>query len=782
MNEQERNIRKWWNTEWNICGVTLSVTGSVARGEETSHSDVDLLLIHETTDEALQLSERIIRTLQTGFEHVSVVARSLEEHDATLLEDMRSMTAQADARFLAGDKTLFQRFRGQIFEQMARNRQDVLKSLWELTRERHLQYGETVARLEPNIKNSAGALRDIHIMGYISLALHSGEAVAAEDDEIFPVADRLSRLNLQEQRKRDVLAAYRFLLSVRRSLHRCSAHMNDTLRFDLQREVAEEMGYGSQEEKAAVEHFMRDYYRHARVVHVSQELLFVDVLHSEADHPSTTDDSVHPLESAEGVMKTFLRSCETGETVSIAMMRTLDRNPEMDFSSEEARTIFDCILRQPAHVADTLSRMHDMRILGRIMPEFSLLDHFFQHNIYHYFTADEHTLRAVHACETLRESGEHAEQALHRINDASVLYYALLLHDAAKPIDLPNHEEVGAELVPAVLARYGREDRIDDVVFLVRNHLVMEQIAFRRNFREVATIRAFAKLLEDEQRLDLLYVLTWSDMSALNPGVFTEWKKELLAELYDSTRHYFETGEVRHAHAPAEYDAEPVSSMGSHEFRTAVQDILEGEQMRVHIAHHRAFSEVTIFCVDRPQLLSRLSAAFFGADCTIVDAMIETRNDVVIDVFRVIDIVSGRHLSTAQAHILERLIREVCAGTLETEQLYRRYRRKWIRRLRKMPKTDVRHDVEYLPHITNSGAEQTIIEVYAPDTFGLLYRVAGEISRFGLNVVFAKIATRIDGVVDSFYVVDEEGKPFTDEKQREQLRHRLLSQISQLTQ
>lgn len=782
MNERERNIREWWNTEWNSSGVSLAVTGSVARGEETAHSDIDLLLIHETADEPLQLSERILRTLQTEFEHVSVVARSLEEHDATLFEDMRSMTAQVDARFLAGDRNLFQHFRGQLFKQIACNRQDVLKILSELTRERHMQYGETVALLEPNIKNCAGALRDIHIMGYISLAFHSGEAAAVADDEIFSVSDRLACLNLQEQRKRDVLSAYRFLLDVRRSMHRCSAHMNDTLRFDLQRQVAEEMGYGSQEEKAAVEQFMRDYYRHARVVHVSQELLFFDVLHSETSHPSQADDTEHPEVSVEGVMKTFLRSCETEEPVSIAMMRTLDRNPEMEFSSQEARTILDAILRQPSHVAGTLSRMHDMRILGRIMPEFSLLDHFFQHNIYHYFTADEHTLRAVHACETLRGSGEHAEQALHRIDDVSVLYYALLLHDAAKPIDLSNHEEVGAELVPAVLARHDREDSIDDVVFLVRNHLVMEQIAFRRNFREVATIRAFAKLLEDEQRLDLLYVLTWSDMSALNPGVLTEWKKELLAELYDNTRHYFETGEVMHAHTPAEYDAEPVSSMGSHAFRTAVQDILEGEQMRMHIAHHRAFSEVTVFCVDRPQLLSRLSAAFFGADCTIVDAMIETRNDVVIDVFRVIDIVSGRHLSTAQAHTLERLIREVCAGTLETEQLYRRYRRKWIRRLRKMPRMDVRQDVEYHLHTTNSNAEQTIIEIYAPDTFGLLYRVAGEISRFGLNVVFAKIATRVDGVVDSFYVVDEEGKPFTDEKQREQLRQRLLSQLSELTQ
>ncbi len=787
MNNSEKNIIEWWNPEWNVFRIALCVTGSVARGEETPHSDIDLLLIHDPEEACVRLSERIIRMLHTRFEHISVVARSLEEHDATLLNDLRSLTAQADTRLLTGDPELFRLFRRQLCGQIVQNRQSVLNSLRESSQERHRHYGETVALLEPNIKNSAGALRDIHIMGYIAVSLHAEECFSTEQDSMISVPDRISILDLQEQRKKDLLSAYRFMLNVRRSMHECSGHLHDILGFDLQRSVAEAMGYGSRDEKSAVEEFMRDYYRHARVVHISQELLFHDVLQHGSDPLVLFSDTGSPKpipesELPEEVLRMFLRSCETGEPVSIALMRTLDRHPELDFSTFEVRKIFDEILRQPKNVAATLSRMHDMRILGRLMPEFSLLDHFFQHNIYHYFTADEHTLRALHACESLHGSGEHAERALHRISDMSVLHYAILLHDAAKPIDLSNHEDVGAELAPVVLSRHGREDIVDDVVFLVRNHLFMEQIAFRRNIRESATIRAFVELLENEKRLDLLYVLTWSDMSALNPGVLTEWKKELLAELYDITRVYFETGDIAHAPVPAEYDAEPVSSMSSHEFRTAVQDIFEGEQVRMHITHHRAFSEVTVFCVDRPQLLSRLSAAFFGADCTIVDAMIETRNDVVIDVFRVIDIISGKHLSVEQAHSLERLIRQVCAGTLNSEELYHRYRRKWIRRLRKMPKTDVRQDVEYVAHVTDSGEEQTIIEVYAPDTFGLLYRVAGEISRFGLNVVFAKIATRVDGVVDSFYVVDEKGKPFTDENKRKQLREQLLSHITSLTQ
>ncbi|PLX23751.1 MAG: hypothetical protein C0600_14290 [Ignavibacteria bacterium] len=149
--------------------------------------------------------------------------------------------------------------------------------------------------------------------------------------------------------------------------------------------------------------------------------------------------------------------------------------------------------------------------------------------------------------------------------------------------------------------------------------------------------------------------------------------------------------------------------------------------------------------------------------------------------FRVVDIISGRHLSPGQTQDLRRLIREVCAGELDAERLYIRYRRKWIRRLRKLPTSNVKTDVEYVVQTGEEGKPQTIIEVYAPDTFGLLYRVTSEISAFGLNVVFAKIASRVDGVVDSFYVEDPEGRPFDNPVHQATLRENILGNIRDLT-
>jgi [protein-PII] uridylyltransferase len=509
------------------------------------------------------------------------------------------------------------------------------------------------------------------------------------------------------------------------------------------------------------------------------QLIFADQEKNKAAS-SSRRELMDRTESGENILRLFEEACEEGYIVDIELVRTLDEHPEMVFTSKECRQIFDGILRSRQHVFATISRMHEMRILGKILPEFAGISQFFQHNIYHFFTADEHTLRTIRSCEYLDGANEHASRVLKEIKDRSVLYYALLLHDIAKPLDLQRHEVVGAEMVPGILRRFSRLDCVDDVTFLVREHLRMEQIAFRRNFREESTLAPFVQSVASLERLNLLYILTYADMAALNPGVLTEWKKVLLSELYEAARELLLHGKSETERTSAALSlVEPVSSMDHHFFQTALQDIIDGELMRMHVTHHRAYSEVSIFCVDRPQLLSQLSAAFFGADTSIVDAAIETRNDVVIDLFRVVDIISGKHMSQQQTLELRKLVRSVCAGEINVESLYEAHKRKWIRRLKKLPQSNIKTAVEYIPHVSTEGRRQTIVEVYAPDTFGLLYRLSAEISLFGLNVAFAKIASRVDGVVDSFYVTDREGKPLEDVRQQEELRTRILRQITE---
>lgn len=785
--ERIASIRRYWKEIPSQDGICLCITGSFAREEETLHSDLDILLLYDSEEKDAATAQEFISLLHRGVEHVSIITRSLKHCSAMMDEDVRSWVSQMDARYLLGSRTLFCSLRSMIKSSIAKYRTQIVLSMEELSKQRHQEYGDTIALLEPNVKNSSGALRDVHTMYYMEM-LHTIDAFDCNSDAWPRVATIIAHLPLQDYRRKQLTEAYLFLLQVRKAMHTAAEHLHDTLDFHLQRNVAEMMGFGSADEKQAVEQFMRQYYRHAYTVHVSMQLLFDDSTQKALS--GRTNGAIDRLMStiqqqpaAEHIMAAFLHMNETGSPVPITLRRILDAEHTLDFSPFTVRDAFDRIVRSHSNVYATLSRMHELRVLGSVLPEFEAMNHFFQHNIYHFFTADEHTLRAIRYCEELCNTGNHPAVQEGEILDRSVLIYAILLHDIAKPLDLAHHEIAGADLVPEILGRFAREDIIEDVQFLVRHHLLMEQLAFRRNFRSISSLKPFAETVNSVRRLNLLYVLTYADMAALNPGVLTEWKKELLLELYTATRSYLEHGKAAFLdETEKSTDVEHLTGISHHDFQTAVQDILEGELVRIHVHHQRAYSEITVFCVDRPQLLSQLSAAFFGADSTIVDAGIETRNEVAIDMFRVVDIISGKHLSSSQTADLRQLIRNVCSGELDAEQLYARYRRKWIRRLRKLPRSNVKTDVEYVRHTAESGKTQTIIEVYAPDTFGLLYRVAGEISAFGLNVVFAKIASRVDGVVDSFYVEDEDGQPFDNLERRSELRNNILDCIRDLTQ
>ncbi len=786
MNERKRKIQQEWREDWTKSDYCLCVTGSVARNEETSFSDTDLLVIHQNDEPSSRMNEDIISTLSARLENASITVRSLDDIASMLETDIRSWVAQMDAVFLTGAEKVFCLFRTIVRDGVLQKNAQIIEALEALTKERYAQYGNAVSLLEPNVKNSAGTLRDVHTVYYLGL-LDALVDIPVSTDPWPAVPSVLNQLSLIPERRAALRAAYEFLLQVRDQMHVVSGHLHDTLDYDLQRKVARLLGFGEQEQRKGVELFMHSYYRHARSVHISLQLVFHDQKRK-LGMDRVTDQGILSLDDASetlddvGIMRLFLKMAQRRSSPGGDIIRAMDTVADTHFSPEALR-LFDQILGMPHHVADTLKVMHELGVLGRILPEFSALEHFFQHNVYHFFTADEHTLRAIHACETSMREQDHIARVLAELPDVSVLYYAVLLHDIAKPLDLPRHEFVGAELAPEILKRFGRDDIVETVSFLVREHLSMEQLAFRRNIREVTTLQPFIQRIRTVERLNLLYLLTVADMSALNPGVLTDWKRELLRELYDTVRHVLETGDTGVEQIQQQIEETvPESALSETEYTAAIQDVIDGQRVRIHLQHHRAYTEVSIFCIDRPQLLALFSAALFGADCSIVDASIDTHNDVVVDTFRVVDIFSGKHLRAEQAAQLRQMIQSVCAGELDAEQLFERYRRKWVRKLRKLPKKNVTLDVAYIPHFSADGGEQTIVEVYAPDTFGLLYRLASELSTFGLNVVFAKIATRVDGVVDSFYVVDSEGKAFTDEQKRQELKQRLLGQISILTQ
>jgi [protein-PII] uridylyltransferase len=348
---------------------------------------------------------------------------------------------------------------------------------------------------------------------------------------------------------------------------------------------------------------------------------------------------------------------------------------------------------------------------------------------------------------------------------------------------------------------------MDDVLFLVRNHLLMEQIAFRRNLGDPQTIIDFASRVHGTQQLDLLYLLTYADLSAVNKNVWTDWKAMLLHELYQRSREILERNLTGEEYARVEADRrqtavqDMVNELSSTISEGKARDHLDAVESPAYLAafdaaeiaeHIRRIgtdetvstifkrnedhTEVTIIARDAPFALSRFCGVLSANDANILDAQIFTRNDgIIIDRFRVIDFVSKTALSDRQCNKIHQELNHVFDDVTDIEELLSRHKMRWKRRIR-IANPNVRIDVEFESH-----PRYTIIDVYAPDMLGFLYRITGTISMLGLNISFAKIATRIDGIVDSFYVLDLTGRKVDDEAQRSYVRSEILKVINDLS-
>jgi [protein-PII] uridylyltransferase len=437
--------------------------------------------------------------------------------------------------------------------------------------------------------------------------------------------------------------------------------------------------------------------------------------------------------------------------------------------------------------------MNDLGVLGIVGPPFADLVSFFQHNIYHFYTADEHTLIAVEHAERLAGESGLLGDLFRALPDRSALYYAILFHDIAKPVDLPRHELIGADMALAFLEQMQRDDIKEDVAVVVRFHLLMEQVAFRRNYHDSATHAPFARLVGSLPRLDLLLLLTYADMSALNPTVWTQWKRAVLEELYILARGVFErrsedadTTNASAAYADKDATAESVADDVNIDADTSAATGAgtngSEEDIQIRFSDSATHTEVMVEGHDAPYFLSRIAAVFLAADASVIAARIETRDDgTAVDIFRVVDIIDAGVLRVEQHARIAELAAAVWRGEADTEDLFRRQRAKWKRRLRRAHNPATRIDVEFHDHVSGDGQRQTIIDVYAPDSYGLLYKLSQIISSFRLTILFASIASRVDGVVDSFYVTDVDGTPFDDEHERTALRNALLDEITALT-
>jgi [protein-PII] uridylyltransferase len=804
-----------------VSDLAVIALGGYGRREMCFASDCDVMFL--APDDGGRSGET---ALMRSFFHQLLDAGLDVGHSYRTLEDIPSMRevgldswlSLLDARFVCGSVATYRRFH-QTMRSIVQQSPPAafVRDLLALNDTRHQKYGRSTKLLEPNLKNSSGGLRDLHSVVWL-LRGTGLEPVGSRQRrgtlEAILASPTLRRLFPPRFPAR-ALRAFDLLLRTRNEMHLIAGGLHDTLEFGLQGPIAAALGVRGVAGHSAVERFMREYYDAANVAAELTARVALWAKDRWLPASGRTDRQINDRLRVRGGRVDLVRPMRRLDTTTAleAFEARLDHQAEFSFQLEDAihrslsghRAIrsadaaatFASLFERPQGLAGTLQLMNRLGLLERWIPEWRPLVRFFQHNQYHYYTADEHTLRVVEYAEGLATHQSAFGEAYRALPRTDVLAYACLLHDIAKPVRVEDHEIAGVRVARRVLARLHRSDIADDVAFLVRHHLEMEQVAFRRNLADPSTIKDFASRFPKPELLDALFCLTYADLSAVNKSVWTEWKGSLLTDLYLRTKRVLRGQEEPSApvvapmperwlaqftpdevdrHAGLLRDTAYRSAFSADEIAEHLRAIGDGRSVHVLSQQWSDVTELTVIAPDADYFLSRCCGVLTANDGNIIDASIFTRDDgTAIDKFRVVDATTHAPLTGERCRKVEEDLREVFSGQVDVEHLIERHRRRWKRKAgRHNP--NIRIDVEFEDH-----PRFTIIDVYGADTLGFLYRITGTMSRLGLSIHFAKIATRGDGIVDAFYVLDRGGLPLTEPSRRAQVLKELRSTLRDLS-
>jgi [protein-PII] uridylyltransferase len=771
---------------------------------------------------ATAAAERFLRSLIDLGLDIGHSFRTIDECIEFSEGEIETWLSLLESRFLCGNRLTFRTYASRISARLRESdNASFVGHIDRLTAARHQKYGDSTTLLEPNIKNSAGGLRDLHTSLWIMRGLGKEHPTSSSNHPAVAafLRSRRNQKLLGTEITRMSVAALDFLLRTRNEMHLRSQSHHDTLEFSFQPAVAAGLHYRSSKSRNNVERFMQDYYIAARIA--AQVARRCVVWAQDSTTPRPRHRLPENLDETFAIVdrKLHLRQRNAQLTNAVVLRAfVLSNEHQIDFSfhlqdrihhlrhiltplrSRQEADLFRRLLNQHEGLGRCLHAMNDLGILERWIPEWKPMVAFFQHNMYHYYTADEHTLKVVDTAESLSRSSSSTSEVFRSLIRRDTLYLACLFHDIAKPRRIGDHEIVGVDIAKRILQRLRYTDTIHEVGFLVRHHLMMEQVAFRRNLNDPLTTVDFASRFENVEQLKLLFVLTYADLSAVNKHVWTQWKEMLLTDLYRKTYDVLtqkktteeiqaaaekererqlalllpslgqsvSQGEAK-AHLDGVESPEYLTSFEASEISEHIRVIAAKEQASALFRHQAEFTEVTFIAQDAPFALSHCCAVLTANDANIFDAHIFTRSDgIIIDKFRVVSLIGSSPLSEQQCGRIQSDFRDVFLAGMDVKRLLERHRLKWKRRTHAL-NPNIRFDVEFESH-----PRFTIIDVYAADKIGFLHRVTETMSNLGLDISFAKIATRVDGIVDSFYVLDRFGRKVEDGQQQEFVKSEIM--------
>ncbi|MCC6503138.1 MAG: [protein-PII] uridylyltransferase [Deltaproteobacteria bacterium] len=794
--------------------VALVALGGYGRGELNVRSDIDLMLLHKgrITKGIEELTQQLLYILwDTGLD-LGFSIRSVAESIQLAKDDLKTMTALLDLRFIFGDRALYDSLHKNIRKNLfsTSGTQTFINDKLEETRQRHARFGGSVYILEPNVKEGEGGLRDLHTAMW---------ALKAKDGKTF---EPFSLGLISASGRKALEASLDFLLWVRNELHFFAGRKADQLTFDNQERIAGLLGFQNTEKSLAVEAFMQRYYRHASNLNYYSNLITSRALHRDTkkslwpgkkvrvDKNFHITDGVLSARSRSTVkddpvaaMKAFEYSqafeVEIDQATKDQILEHMESVDESFRNSRDASDSFFKILRGKS-VYKTLAEMGRLRFLDSYIPEFEEISCKVQHDMYHVYTVDAHTLFAVREIERLRgvykADFSLLSNLFEEMPNPEILYLSVLFHDIGKAHG-KGHAEKGAAMVPQICRRlHLAEDDTNLVRFVVKHHLLLANTAQYRDLHDDKLIIEFAKTVGDIERLNLLYLLTFADVRAVGPDVWSQWKGALFQELYFKALTVLERGtfEAEEAGVKLKRIKDRVTALLKPDGVDGhtVDDYFDLLPMRYffsnspdHIAGHikvlrdfgngpyimkvrqdtfREYTEIIICTHDLHGLFSMITGVMAANGVNILGAQINTlKNGVALDILQV-NSSTGEHITEeAKLKKIETDLAEVIAGKVMVDTLVKKRKQPSILDARARP--GVRTTVQIDNEVSDA---YTVLDIHTHNRIGLLYDITSTLSSLGLYIYIAKISTKGDEAADIFYVKDIFGqKIFYKEKLNE---------------
>lgn len=785
--------------------MTLVATGGYGRQEMAPYSDIDILFLvpKKHTPWCESASEYILYFLWDLGWKVGHAIRSPEECVKFAKEDITIRTSLLESRYIWGDEKLFSHTRKVFVRKVITGTGTffVTEKLAERDA-RHIRMGDTRYVVEPNLKDGKGGMRDMQTLWWIAKYLYN----------VRDGADLIDKGFLTKEEFRQFRKAEDFLWTVRCTLHYIAGRAEERLSFDRQRELAERLHYFDRKGQMGVERFMKHYFLVAKKVGDLTRIFCAVLENRQHTNPILErfkrskklkgfrvdgdrlnfvgpDDLLnHPL----NVLKIFHVAHYNALDIHPDALRIINRNLSVIDGLRDdprANSLFMGMLTSIDKPEKSLKRLNESGVLGRFLPDFGRVVAQMQFDMYHHYTVDEHTIHAIGllaAIERGELNKEHpvASEVIQKVLSRRVLYVAVLLHDIAKGRG-GDHSILGADIAQKICPRLGLTPaETENVAWLVRHHLDMSHVAFKRDLMDPKTIHDFANHVKSPELLRLLITLTVVDIRAVGPGVWNGWKGQLLRDLYYSTMELLVAGHATSGRAErVKSKQETLAKRLKADWRSAAikkhlnkfndsywiaeddDTLLQNARLIENcdketkdinlIVSSDSFQAITlasVCTVDERGIFARLAGAMGVAGASILGAKIHTTTDgIAVDNFTLQGFDHKPFDQPKQIEKLKTVLNQAMKGSVKIKE-----------RLEQRRPYGNRNEIFTLePKVlidNNASNRSTVIEVNARDRPGLLYDLAYALYRLKLNIFSAHVATYGEQATDVFYVQDLAGR------------------------